>query len=181
MQDTFKISVSVTSKIPNLVFSWWVEITYWRWWRADFKLSIDFSRTVFSFSWFQLITDYMTNEFLYCSVLYGVASNVIELSLAELTTTLALSKSSKRLGFIIIIGLHCTNNSSGFIAGTRHSTTSSCWLVLLYCRFSSSKSASILVMNIAALRWIFSSWFILFVVPGIWIPYYRAIFHRRSY
>ena len=78
---------------------------------------------------------------------------------------------------------------SGFIAGTRPSTTPSRLLVLLDCKFSSSKSASILVtdhsfpvMNIAALRWIFSSWFILLVVYGSHtIASYSIVDHRRSY
>ena len=50
---------------------------------GDLKLSTDFEHTIFQSSWFQDITDLMKNEFLYCSVLYGVVSSALELFSTE--------------------------------------------------------------------------------------------------
>ena len=74
----------------------------------------------------QLVPMYYTltkNEFLYCSVLHTVVSSALELFLTELFTILALSKLSKRFGLILRFGLLFTNNSEGFIAETKLSTT----------------------------------------------------------
>ena len=46
--------------------------------------------------------------------MHGVDLSVLELFITELTTMVALLKSSKRLGFVILFCLLFTKNSPGF-------------------------------------------------------------------